>query len=84
MIVKPQCTVVSHIIQCSMCHLLPSLFHNILIDPQIQMTETQKNSTEMISCKGQIVVLKLKRESRENDHDKEKEGNKNREYIHKY
>jgi hypothetical protein len=50
-----------------MCHLLPSLFHNILIDPQIQMTETQKN-----------------RESRENDHDKEKEGNKNREYIHKY
>ncbi len=48
------------------------------------MTETQKNSTEMISRKGQIVVLKLKRESRENDHDKEKEGNKNREYLHKY
>jgi hypothetical protein len=59
-----------------MCHLLPSLFHNILIDPQIQMTETQKNSTEMISCKGQIVVLKLKRESRENDHDKKKKETK--------
>jgi hypothetical protein len=67
-----------------MCHLLPSLFHNILIDPQIQMTETQKNSTEIISCKCQILVLNLKRESRENDHEKEKEGNKNREYLHKY